>query len=311
MSISLFIKHCPWIGIINFLFPFLFMSFPSLLFGKNRNENDAVFMERRAPIRSIPLHLQSLIQQKISGNHIFLEAGAGKPVIFCHGLFGGIFNIDIVCTEIAKEYRFLMPYLPIHDLPLLDCTIQNLGDYLEIFINDLQLEEAIVIGNSVGGGAALYCAAKSFGKIKGLVLCGSSGLSSIPLVNGFFQRKNIALVKEAIQDIFFNRDVVPPEMVQDVFNAIQRNKVVLRSIRFTKSATHYKMHRELPGIHTPTLLVWGRQDPITPVEVAHQFTALLPHATLFVLHECGHVPTQEKPYQFLGLFFDFVEQLNY
>ena len=165
------------------------MSITSLLFGKIKNKEEAIFIENRAPIRSVPLHLHSQVKQSISGNHIFLEAGAGKAVIFCHGLFGGIFNIDKVCEEIAKEYRFLMPYLPMYDMSLKDCTVRKLGYYLETFISDLQLEEVVVIGSSMGGGAALYYAAGTPFKIKGLVLCGSSGLSNIPLTKGYFKRK--------------------------------------------------------------------------------------------------------------------------
>ena len=100
-------------------------------------------------------------------------------------------------------------------------------------------------------------------------------------------------------------------MVRDVFNAIQSTEVVLRSIRFTKSATRQRMNKELPGIHTPALLIWGKQDPITPVEVAPQFQQLMPDAELHIINNCGHVPTQEKPYQFLEYFFDFMKKINY
>jgi pimeloyl-ACP methyl ester carboxylesterase len=287
------------------------MSITSLLFGKRKNIEENVFLQNRAPIRSIPVYLQNTVKQKISGNHIYLEAGWGKPVIFCHGLFGGIFNIDKVCEEIAKEYRFLMPYLPMYDMALKDCTVQKLGDYLESFINDLHLDDAIVIGSSMGAGAALYHACNPANKLKALVLCGSSGLSSIPLAKGYFKRKNYDFVKEATQDIFFDRTVPGDDMVRDVFNAIQSNEVVLRSIRFTKSATKHMMHYELPGIDVPTILIWGKQDPITPVEVAPQFQELLPDAILKVIDKCGHVPTQEKPYQFLEYFFDFIKTFNY
>src|SRR5258705_5776269 len=108
------------------------MRITSLMFGKRKSIEENIFLQTRAPIRSIPANLKTIVKQNISGNHIYLEAGFGKPVIFCHGLFGGIFNIDKVCEEIAKEYRFLMPYLPMYDMALKDCTGQKLGDYLEL-----------------------------------------------------------------------------------------------------------------------------------------------------------------------------------
>jgi pimeloyl-ACP methyl ester carboxylesterase len=61
----------------------------------------------------------------------------------------------------------------------------------------------------------------------------------------------------------------------------------------------------------PTLLVWGKQDPITPVEVAPQFLELLPNAQLKIINECGHVPTQEKPREFMTYFSQFLHEINY
>ncbi len=284
------------------------MSISSVLFGKKKSQVDSVFLENRAPIRAVPSHLESLIKRKIKGNHIYLEAGEGRPIVFSHGLFGGIFNIDKVCKELSKKNRFLMPYLPMYDMALIDCTVKKLGDYLETFINDLGIEDAIVIGSSMGGGAALYYAAKKNNKLKGLVLCGSSGLSSIPLTKGYFKRKNFEFVQEATRDIFYNRNIPPDEMVTDVFNAIQSTEVVLRSIRFTKAATNNRMHNELKEVRVPATLIWGKEDPITPVEVAPLFQQLIPDATLSIINNCGHVPTQEKPYEFLEILQDLLKK---
>lgn len=287
------------------------MSLVSLLFGKNKNQNKDIFIQNRAPIRTIPAYLESVVSQKVIGNHAFLESGKGKAVIFCHGLFGGIFNIEKVSELISKKNRFIMPYLPMYDMPLSNCTIDILGDYLESFIDDLQIEEAVIIGSSMGGGTALYYAIKSNHKIKGLVLCGSSGLSNIPLSKGYFQRKNYDFVKHSTQDIFFDRDIPSDEMITDVFNAIQNYEVVLRSVRFTKAAGKVKMYNELPKIQVPTMLVWGQQDPITPVEIAPEFLKLLPNAELHIIDKCGHVPTQEKPDEFMDYFSKFLIKINY
>jgi 2-hydroxy-6-oxonona-2,4-dienedioate hydrolase len=287
------------------------MSIISLLTGKNSWTRDEIFLKSRAPIHSIPLHLENTIRRRRVGNHLFLEGGNGKPVIFCHGLFGGIFNIDKVVPQLSSEYRFIMPYLPMYDLPLMDCTIKKLGDYLDNFIRTLRLKEAVLIGSSMGGGTALYYTYKSNQVVKGLVLCGSSGLSSIPMSKGFFKRKNYDFVKEATQDIFYNRTIPPDVMIQDVYDAIQHPDVVIRAIRYTKAATNCKMVKELTKIETPTLLLWGAQDPITPPEIALDFQKLMPYSELYYVPECGHVPTQEKPAVFLSHFYKFLKKISY
>ena len=287
------------------------MNLLSVLFGKKRAADNDRFIAGRAPIRSIPGWLHSRISLKVYHNHVYLEAGEGKPVIFSHGLFGGIFNIDKVCASVSQRYRFLMPFLPMYDLALSDCTVKTLGNYLEAFVQDLRLHHAVIIGSSMGGGAALYYAARRRAPLDGLVLCGSSGLSNIPLSRGYFKRRNYDFVREATRDIFFDRTVPPEEMVRDVFNAIQQTDIVLRSIRFTKAATNQKMEAEIKTVPVPVQLVWGRQDPITPVEVAPRFRDLLPDASLAIIEECGHVPTQEKPGAFMEHLGSFLNQLNY
>ena len=285
------------------------MSITTLLFGHKEISEENIFLQHRAPIRSVPSDLD--IKLRISGNHIYLEAGQGRPIIFSHGLFGGIFNIDTVCKELSKNYRFLMPFLPMYDMALKDCTIKKLGDYFDSFVNDLGLDEAVAIGSSMGGGTLLHYASKPRNKLKGLILCGSSGLSNIPLAKGYFKRKSYDFVNEATKDIFYDRSVPSPEMINDVFNAIQSNEIILRTIRLTKSATKHLMQDEITKIQTPVLLVWGKQDPITPVHVAPQFQELLPDAELRIIDKCGHVPAQEKPYHFLESFFEFIKKIKY
>lgn len=287
------------------------MLIPSLLYGKKKANEPLKFLNNRAPIRSMPDHLDSIVSRRIAGNHIYLECGEGKPVIFCHGLFGGIFNADKVAAVLSSRYRFLMPYLPMYDLPLKDCRVRNLGHYLIDFTEQLQLKEAVFIGNSMGGGALTYYASMRGNIAKGIVLSGSSGLSNIPISNGFFKRKDPEFVKSATQNIFFNRNIPPDQMIQDVFNAIQQTELVIRSIRLTKSAVNEKTQKELSLIHTPTLLVWGRQDPVTPSEVAPAFQSLIHGSELVILEECGHVATQEKPKEFLFHLDTFFKKINY
>ena len=281
----------------------------SLFFRKRIERKN--FLKIRAPIRIIPKSLKGKVNRKFNGNHAYLDSGKGKPIIFCHGLFGNIFNIEASIPYISSSYRFLMPYLPMYDMPLKDCTVQNLGKYLHSFISDLKLKEALIIGSSMGGGTALYSCLNQSSKISGLILCGSSGLSDIPMSKGFFKRKNFDFLKESTQDIFYNRDIPPDEMILDVYNAIQSYEIVLRSIRFSKAARKFKMHEMLAKVNIPTLLVWGRQDPITPIQVGHEFKKLLPNADLKIIDECGHVPTQEKPAEFIRHFKTFVKKIKY
>jgi pimeloyl-ACP methyl ester carboxylesterase len=62
----------------------------------------------------------------------------------------------------------------------------------------------------------------------------------------------------------------------------------------------------LPGIRTPTLLVWGREDAITPIDSGEIYQRAIPRSRLVVIENCGHMPEMEKPAEFARLVADFL-----
>jgi len=287
------------------------MSIRSLFFGKKNVPDKDLFIRERAPIRGFRCSHEFSFTEQITGNHSYIERGNGHAIIFCPGLYGSIHNIAVIGAELSKQYRFIVPYMPLYDLPLSDCKIPRLADYLDDFIKDLNLEEAVFIGSSMGGGTLLHYALKEHHVIKGLILCGSSGLSTIPMQKGFFKRKDFSFVKKATQEIFFDPAIPSDNMIREVFDAIQNYEIVLRSIRFTKSTAKDQLHNKLSEIKEPCLLIWGKQDSITPPDVGQLFKELLPNAELHYIDRCGHVPTQEHPEEVLKLITAFLQKINY
>jgi pimeloyl-ACP methyl ester carboxylesterase len=62
----------------------------------------------------------------------------------------------------------------------------------------------------------------------------------------------------------------------------------------------------LPGISTPTLLVWGGEDAITPIECGEIYQRAIPRSRLVVIENCGHMPEMEKPAEFARLVENFL-----
>jgi pimeloyl-ACP methyl ester carboxylesterase len=77
-----------------------------------------------------------------------------------------------------------------------------------------------------------------------------------------------------------------------------------------KSAIRHNLSDKLHEIKAPTLLVWGRQDIITPPFVGEKFKELIPHAQLFFIEECGHAPMMEHPETFNKLLEDFLDAVS-
>ncbi len=283
----------------------------SSLFFTGKYDSTEILINRRAPIRSIPKELNGRVNIKTYNQHVYAEIGQGKPIVFSHGIFGGLFNIAKLGFLLKEDYKIIMPYLPMYDTPLLKCTIEELGNYFSSFINDLAFTNYTILASSMGGGAVIGSLHKCNIKAKGIILCGSSGLSAIPLSKGFVKRKKFEFVLEMTRDIFFDRTIPEIEMADDVYNCIQNIDVLLRAIKFTKSTTNTLQHNLISNINTPTLLVWGKQDPITPLKFAYAFNQLIEKSKLIVINNCGHVPTQEQPEIVYEAIMNFFKKINF
>lgn len=275
------------------------------------SQSDEEFIKRCGPIRRLPSYAKKEILLQTKSNHIYFEIGVGRPVIFCPGLFGGIYNILEVFEYFSDNYRMLMPFFPMYDMPVHKTNIKSLGHYLGEFIEDLCLKDVVIIGSSMGGGIAMIHTLSNPSKVKAMILCGSSGISNIPLTSGFFKRKNYENIKMQTKNIFHNKEIPPDEMMEEIYNLILSYENAIRAIRLTKSVRKYKMHSDIMQIKTPTLLIWGKNDPITPPEIGVEFHQLLSNSVLHCLDNCGHVPTQEKPAEVIELIKGFFKKISF
>ena len=266
------------------------------------------FLDNRAPIRAIPAFLfEQGLKTQTAKNHAWLELGTGQPIIYLHGLMGGIFNCAQVFSHLARHYRMIMPFQPMYDLPKDQTNCAGLGAYLVEFMDELQIEKAVIIGHSTGGCVATHFAAMNPSRVTALILTGSAGLSNTPLNTGFIQRKNPEYIFEGMQAIYADPSVADVKASEEVFKASQNSDILGHILRLTRDVTINKTTHLLPLITAYTLLLWGDSDMITPVESAYDFQRLIPRTELHFLENCGHAPLQEYPKQSLEIIEAFLQ----
>jgi hypothetical protein len=100
--------------------------------------------------------------------------------------------------------------------------------------------------------------------------------------------------------------VATDTLVAQVFQITTDNKKCFAILKMAKSAQRNYVADLLSQMLTKTLLIWGIDDRITPVEVAMEFKRLMPQADLFLLKECGHAPMMERPKEFNKLTQSFL-----
>ncbi|MBT8188224.1 MAG: alpha/beta hydrolase [Croceitalea sp.] len=233
------------------------------------------------------------------GKFRYIEIGEGTPIIILHGLMGGLSNFEGVTSYFPpKGYKVLVPELPIYDMPMLKTTVKNFAKFLEQFIEHKQLKDVILLGNSLGGHIGLLHTKLYPKMVKALVITGSSGLYESAMGDGYPKRGDYEFIKKKAQDVFYDPEVATKEIVDEVFATVNDRMKLVKTLAIAKSAIRHNMSKDLPQMKTPTCIIWGENDTVTPPNVAKEFHELLPDSELFWIEKCGHAPMMEHPNQF-------------
>lgn len=249
---------------------------------------------------------------KKEGKFSYLEIGTGTPIVVLHGLMGGLSNFDGVVNFFPENgYKVLIPELPLYSLSLLKTTVRNFAKYVSQFIDHLGYEEVILLGNSLGGHIGLLCARMYPDKVKALAITGSSGLYESGMGESYPKRGSYEYIKKKAESVFYDPAVATKEIVDDVYETVNDRNKVIRTIAIAKSAIRHNMAKDLPTMQTPTCIIWGRNDNVTPPEVAEEFHRLLPDSDLFWIDKCGHAAMMEHPQKFNELFYDWLEKRGF
>ncbi len=231
----------------------------------------------------------------------WLERGEGEAVVLLHGLMGQMHHWDEVLDQLAPTCRALAPTLPIFDPEVARPSIDALARWVVDFLDALEIPRAVIGGNSLGGHAALAIALAYPERVRGLILTGSSGLFERGFTRGVPHRPTPDYVREKMEEVFFDRTLVTPEWVESVRQTVTERASALRVLGFARAAKRDNLESRLGDIAAPTLMVWGADDRITPLDVARRFQALIPRSRLVILPCCGHAPMLEHPRAFAGV----------
>lgn len=246
------------------------------------------------------------------GKFSYIEKGEGKPIIILHGLMGGLSNFEGVTTHFPKKgYKVLIPELPLYSMPMLKTTVKNFAKYLKKFIDHKELDDVILLGNSLGGHIGLLHTKMYPGKVKALVITGSSGLYESAMGDGYPKRGDYEFIKKKAQDVFYDPEVATKEIVDEVFATVNDRVKLVKTLAIAKSAIRHNMAQDLPTMKTPTCIIWGKNDSVTPPDVAELFDELLPKSDLFWIDKCGHAPMMEHPEEFNTVLDAWLEKNNF
>ena len=250
------------------------------------------------------------IQRLDSYRYIDEGPPSGPPVVLLHGMLGDLSNwTDTIRALAGGGYRVLVPVLPVYDLPLKQTRVSVLKTYTRHFNDALQLERPILVGNSLGGQVALLYALAHPADVPALVLSGASGIYEVTIGTTTPRRYDPEYVRERAAATFYDPRHATGELVDEMLAIVQDRERAVRLIKMARSQQEETVTARLGEVQAPALLVWGRNDQITPPDVAVEFSERLPNAELHFIDRCGHAPMIEHPDAFNEIVLDFLHRV--
>jgi pimeloyl-ACP methyl ester carboxylesterase len=243
----------------------------------------------------------------------YVDEGQGIPVLMIHGFGGSFINFQQLAGLMKSNYRVIRIDLPgfgLSDFPGNNGSNEDfLSDYrnfMTFFLDTLKLDSVYLIGNSMGGGVAWLTAADHPDKVKKLVLLASAGYDLKEVTNKLFLSKTGFIDKilekgvpqffsaARAQKVFFDPGKADTSLMRkntDVFNRqgnIPHVLAMIHSDQIVDTAL-------IQHIQCPTLILWGKQDQVVPVEHAARFKRDIKYSEVIIYDSCGHVPMMEWP----------------
>ena len=247
---------------------------------------------------------------KQEGKFKYIEEGEGEPLVLLHGLFGALSNFKDLIEHFRKQYRVVVPMLPLFELDILHTSVGGLAKFVHKFLELKDYRNIHLLGNSLGGHVGLVHVLKHPERIKSLILTGSSGLFENGMGDTYPRRGDYDYIQKKTEVTFYDPAMATKELVDEVFEITRNRLKVIKIIALAKSAIRNNLGEELNNIKQPTLLVWGNNDTITPPFVAREFQKLIPNSELHFIDKCGHAPMMERPDEFNVILDKFLKKLS-
>jgi abhydrolase domain-containing protein 6 len=261
-------------------------------------------------------------QVEIFGQKIhYLEAGAASnpTVILLHGLGGDMSNWAMTIPALSGKYHFYVPDqvgFGKSDKPVANYRVTMLVEFLDAFYRKLGVQKATIVGNSLGGWTAAAFALAHPEKVDKIVLVDAAGYTSKRWGGPEMTKDAMAALNPATtQDfkrlfslILYNRALLTDQFLETALtNKLKRGdghtinsfiESFLRGEDFLDGKTK--------AIKAPTLVVWGKDDGLTPLGMGKAFVEDIPGAQLVVIDNCGHLPQMEKAAEFNSALLKFL-----
>lgn len=261
-------------------------------------------------------------QVEIYGQKIhYVEAGSsGQTVILLHGLGGDTTNWAMTIPALASKYHVYVPDqigFGQSDKPIINYRVATLVEFLTQFYKKLGIEKATLVGNSLGGWTAAAFTIAYPEKVEKLVLVDAAGYTSkrwggpepSKELYSVLNPATTADLKKSMSAVFYNKAMITDAFIETAFvNKLKKGDgyTINAFIDSVMRGDDY-IDDKVKNIKAPTLVIWGREDGLTPLAMGEAFAQDISGAQKLIIEKCGHVPQLEKAMEFNAGLLKFLE----
>jgi pimeloyl-ACP methyl ester carboxylesterase len=230
----------------------------------------------------------------------YLEAGEGPPLVHLHGA-GGL-RLNPAHDLLAAHYRVIAFEMPGFGASAENSRTRNQAELARTMgaaTAQLGLARFDLMGTSFGARTALYLAAQSPERVSALVL------ESPAAIRPAGARPPSGTPEEIARLIYGHPERMPPIPPADVEIASKQAALLGRVRGPDRDA---QLEKLLPGLATPTLVLFGTLDRVIPSEMGRHYKALLPNCNLVLVYDAGHAIGTDRPEAFTEVVTDFLER---
>jgi pimeloyl-ACP methyl ester carboxylesterase len=237
----------------------------------------------------------------------YLDVGQGPAVVLIHGFASSIENWVTVIPQLKQHHRVIAVDLRGFgwtDRPVADYSPAAQAKLVKALLDERGVEQAAIVAHSWGSSVALAFALAYPERVTRIALydawvyeqqlpsmfqmARAQGVGEV-LFSLFYSER----AEERITMGFYNPDLVSQQLVDEVDVAFARPGTKAASLAAVRGMNFAEVEKTYGKVTVPTLLLWGREDVVTPVSIGERLVRQLPQARLVVYPRCGHFPMLE------------------
>jgi pimeloyl-ACP methyl ester carboxylesterase len=230
-----------------------------------------------------------------------------KDLILLHGIGASAERWLPVLPGLTEHFRVIVPDIigfGYSDKPTVEYTMDFFIKFFKDFLENLNINKLNIIGSSFGGHLATEFAIRYTDRIEKLILAAPAGMmkSSTHHLDQYIMAALYPTYENALRaftDMAYDPSVVTEDTIKDFVN---RMRLPNAKYAFMSTLLGIRDSPALPGrlskILAPTLLVWGDNDRMIPLQYSKGYINEIPHSNLVVMSNCGHTPYVENSIEF-------------